>query len=94
MTAATLGHLAATIVAALDVPEVVAEVERRRGEPVGSLSEPLLDAQEVADLLGIPVKTVRQYAREDRMPCFWIGRNMRFVRSQVEMAVREGRLAA
>lgn len=94
MTASSLDHLAATIAAALDDPEVIREVERRRGQPVGTLSEPLLDAVAVGDLLGIPSKTVQQYARDGRMPSYPVGRNVRFVRSEVELAVRQRRLAA
>ena len=57
-------------------------------------SEPFLDAHATAGILGIPVRTVRQYAREERLPCYRIGRRLRFLRSEVEQAVLDGRLAA
>jgi len=37
---------------------------------------------------------VQQYAREDRLPSYPVGCNVRFVRSEVEAAVRQGRLGA
>jgi len=78
---------------ALSMPGV-AEIERQLGDAVPAHSEPFLDAHATAAVLGIPVKTVRQYAREERLPCYRIGRHLRFLRSEVEQAVLDGRLAA
>jgi excisionase family DNA binding protein len=61
---------------------------------VSVLGSPLLDADDVAALLGILVKTVRQFAREGRLPCRRIGRHVRFVRAEVEAAVVDERTAA
>lgn len=49
--------------------------------------EPLRDAAFVAGVLGIPEKTVLQYAREARLPCVRLGRHVRFVMADVERAV-------
>jgi excisionase family DNA binding protein len=61
----------------------------------GPLDEPLLTAREVSKLLGdIPPKTVLQYAREGRLPCLRIGRHVRFVRSELDHALRKQHRAA
>jgi excisionase family DNA binding protein len=52
------------------------------------LDEPLLTAHEVSALLGgIPPKTVLPYAREGRLPCLRIGRDVRFIRSEIDRAL-------
>ncbi|MCW3007392.1 MAG: helix-turn-helix protein [Solirubrobacterales bacterium] len=52
------------------------------------LTEPLLTAEDVGQMLGgIPAKTVRNYAREGRLPSVKIGRHVRFVRWRVEEAI-------
>jgi excisionase family DNA binding protein len=54
-----------------------------------------LTAREVSRLLGdIPTKTVLQYAREGRLPCLKIGRHVRFVRSELDHALRTQRRPA
>ncbi len=56
------------------------------------LEEPLLTARQVSLLLGgIPAKTVLQYAREGRLPCLRIGKHGRFVRSELDEALRAQR---
>jgi excisionase family DNA binding protein len=61
-----------------------------------TLDEPLLTAKELSVLLGdIPAKTILQYARQGRLPCVRVGRHVRFVKSDVELALdtqRESRL--
>lgn len=89
-----LAALAQAVAVALDDPYFAAAVQERRRSPVSVLSSPLLDADEVAGLLGIPVKTVRQYAREGRLPCRYIGKHLRFARAEVEAAVADERMAA
>ena len=42
------------------------------------MTERLLKAAEVAELLSVPVTWVRQEAREGRMPCLRLGRYVRF----------------
>ena len=78
---------------ALDDPAFAATVEHYRGEPLPLLTEPMLHPGDVAVLLGIPVKTVTQYAREERLPHYRVGRNVRFLRAEVERAVLAGRLS-
>lgn len=48
---------------------------------------PLRDADYVARLLGIPRKSVLQYAREGKLPCVRIGRHVRFVLADVQAAI-------
>jgi excisionase family DNA binding protein len=82
------------VAAALEDAAFAAAVEHHRRSPVSVLSTPLLDAEDVADLLGIPPKTVLQFAREGRLPSRPIGRRVKFIRAEVERAVLDGRLAA
>ena len=46
---------------------------------------PILDAAQVADLLGMNVQMVRRYAREGRLPAYKIpgGRTFRFITSEI-----------
>ena len=46
---------------------------------------PILDAAQVADLLGMNVQMVRRYAREGRLPAYKLpgGRHFRFFRDEV-----------
>ena len=46
---------------------------------------PILDAAQVADLLGMNVQMVRRYAREGRLPAYKLpgGRTFRFFRDEV-----------
>jgi excisionase family DNA binding protein len=53
----------------------------------GILDEPLLDAEDVATLLGIPKTSVYEYARDGRLPCIAIGRHKKFVRRDLAEAV-------
>jgi excisionase family DNA binding protein len=48
---------------------------------------PLRDAGYVARLLGIPRKSVLQYAREGKLPCVRIGRHVRFVIADVQATI-------
>ncbi len=48
---------------------------------------PLRDAGYVGRLLGIPRKSVLQYAREGKLPCVRIGRHVRFVIADVQAAI-------
>lgn len=60
------------------------------------LSEPLLTASQVADLLSVPMSSVYEYARrrQGRLPSVSIGRHRRFIRTDVEAWVRAMRDAA
>ncbi len=46
---------------------------------------PILDAAQVAELLGMNVQMVRKYAREGRLPAYRLpaGRTFKFVRDEV-----------
>ncbi len=62
--------------------------------PLGLEREPLRDARFVARLLGLPVKTVHQYARDGRLPSLQIGKHRRFLLADVEQAVAALRQSA
>jgi excisionase family DNA binding protein len=48
------------------------------------VSERPLDANEVADLLNVPVSWVRESTRSGAMPCVELGRYRRYVRADVQ----------
>jgi excisionase family DNA binding protein len=56
--------------------------------------EDVLDGGRVADLLGLPVSTVLEYARRGLLPGHKLGRRWVFLRDEVEAAVRGERPAA
>ena len=47
------------------------------------MSDRLLDANEVAELLAVPVTWVREQTRAGRMPCLELGRYRRYDRDAV-----------
>jgi excisionase family DNA binding protein len=49
--------------------------------------QPLTDAKHIGSLLGIPPKSVLQYARDGRLPCVRIGRHVRFIVADVQRAL-------
>jgi excisionase family DNA binding protein len=51
----------------------------------------LLTATEVAELLGVPVSTVREWGRNGTLPRIKLGRHVRFLREQVEAAILAAR---
>lgn len=55
--------------------------------PLGLERARLQDAGYIAALLGIPRKTVLQYARDGRLPCIRLGKHVRFVVADVERAI-------
>ncbi len=57
------------------------------GMPRGLTRAELMTAAEVAELLGVPVSTVREWGRNGTLPRVKLGRHVRFVRSQVEAAI-------
>jgi excisionase family DNA binding protein len=59
------------------------------------VDEPLLDAEQLAAVLHVPVTWVEQAARDLRIPSIEFGRWRRFKRSEVESHVRsrEGKRA-
>lgn len=50
-------------------------------------------ADGVAELLHLPVTTVRQYAREGRLPAFKVGRHWVFFTDEIESTLRANALA-
>jgi len=50
-------------------------------------SEPLVDAEKLAEDLGVPCTRIEALARERRIPSVRIGRYIRFRRSAVEAAL-------
>jgi excisionase family DNA binding protein len=57
------------------------------GTPRGLTRAELMTATEVAELLGVPVSTVREWGRKGTLPRVKLGRHVRFIRSQVEAAI-------
>jgi excisionase family DNA binding protein len=84
-------QLVAAVAAALDDPEFAAAVSRLRPAVPSS---PTLDAVGAARFLHLPVATVRQYAREGRLPAFKAGRQWLFFRDDLERSLRANLLAA
>jgi excisionase family DNA binding protein len=52
---------------------------------------PILDAAQVAELLGMNVQMVRRYAREGRLPAYKLpgGRTFKFFRDEIYEFLRE-----
>jgi len=55
------------------------------------MSERLLTADDVAELLAVPVSWVRESTRSGAMPCVRLGRYVRFERAAVEAWLEECR---
>ena len=70
-----------------------------RGDPLEpsastavSLREPLLDAEEAAELLHVRVSWVREATRNGALPCFRLGRHVRYTRSMLETWLADNRV--
>jgi len=70
-----------------------AQLQAASVPPGVPLNEPLVDADELAGLLKVPVTWIEQKAREGLIPSLEFGRWRRFRRSEVEAAVRGTALA-
>jgi excisionase family DNA binding protein len=55
--------------------------------PRGLTRADLMTAKQVADLLDVPVSTVREWGRNGTLPRVKLGRHVRFIRSRVEAAI-------
>ena len=55
--------------------------------PRGLTRAELMTAHEVAELLDVPVSTVREWGRKGTLPRVKLGRHVRFIRSHVEDAI-------
>jgi excisionase family DNA binding protein len=51
-----------------------------------------MTATDVAELLSVPVSTVREWGRNGTLPRVKLGRHVRFVRAQVEAAILGSRV--
>jgi excisionase family DNA binding protein len=89
----SLTHLAMAFAAALEDPEFAAAVRDVRPE-AGRPKEPTLNVDGAAAFLHLPATTIRQYAREGRLPAFKAGRQWLFFREDLERALRGNLLAA
>jgi excisionase family DNA binding protein len=86
-------QLAAAVAAALDDPQFAAAVGHMR--PVSRPPRTAtLDVSGASAFLHLPVTTVRQYAREGRLPAFKAGRQWLFFADDLEDALRSNLLAA
>jgi excisionase family DNA binding protein len=59
--------------------------------PRGLTRADLLTATRVADLLGVPVSTVREWGRNGTLPRIKLGRRVRFLRTQVDATILSAR---
>lgn len=55
--------------------------------PRGLTRADLLTAVEVAELLGVPVSTVREWGRNGTLPRIKLGRHVRFLRAHVDETI-------
>ena len=60
-----------------------------RTAPRGLTRAELMTAREVADLLAVPISTVREWGRNGTLPRVKLGRHVRYIRSHVEAAILE-----
>src|SRR6185437_982522 len=58
-------------------------------EPTTDPNERLLDSQQLADALQVPVTWIEQQAREGNIPSLPFGRRRRYRRSAVEAAIKQ-----
>lgn len=64
---------------------------RRAPDPPGprSVLDDVMTSAQTAEILGLRVSTVEDYARRGLLPSIKLGRHRRFLRSQVEQAIAE-----
>lgn len=55
--------------------------------PRGLTRAELMTAREVADLIAVPISTVREWGRNGTLPRVKLGRHVRYIRSHVEAAI-------
>jgi excisionase family DNA binding protein len=58
-------------------------------EPISDPNERLLDSQQLAEILQVPVAWIEQQAREGGIPSLPFGRRRRYRRSAVEAAIKQ-----
>ena len=52
-----------------------------------------MTSQEVAELLGVPVSTLREWGRRGTLPRVKLGRHVRYIRSHVEATILHAGIA-
>lgn len=67
----------------------IRQAEVRDSQIASLLHEPLLNADEAAELLHVPRSTVYELARSRRLPHVRLGRSLRFTREQLARWVEE-----
>jgi excisionase family DNA binding protein len=67
----------------------IRQAEVQNGQIASLLHEPLLNADEAAELLHVPRSTVYELARSRRLPHVRLGRSLRFTREQLARWVEE-----
>ena len=55
--------------------------------PRGLTRSELMTAREVAELIEVPISTVREWGRNGTLPRVKLGRHVRFIRSHVEATI-------
>lgn len=55
--------------------------------PRGLTRADLMTAAQVAELLDVPVSTVREWGRNGTLPRIKLGRHVRFIRARIEAAI-------
>ncbi|MBM2833387.1 MAG: 17 protein [Candidatus Brocadiaceae bacterium] len=51
----------------------------------------LMNVQQVAEYLGVPVSTIYAYSMRKRIPCLRVGKLLRFRKSDIDNWLSEGR---
>ena len=62
------------------------------GTPRGLTRAELMTATEVAELLGVPVSTVREWGRNGTLPRVKLGRHVRFIRAHVNTTILDAEM--
>ena len=55
--------------------------------PRGLTRSELMTAREVAELIAVPISTVREWGRNGTLPRVKLGRHVRYIRRHVEAAI-------
>lgn len=55
--------------------------------PRGLTRAELMTSREVAELIGVPVSTVREWGRRGTLPRVKLGRHVRYIRSHLEAVI-------
>jgi excisionase family DNA binding protein len=61
--------------------------EGQSSEALSTTLDELMTAEQVAELLLLPISTIKDYARRGVLPSIKLGKHRRFVRSQVQATI-------